>query len=198
MLAIGSLATACGSDHAAAVASGGADVEDASTDGAADMGNASAADSAADSGADSAPAMTARACDDGLKSLDLGALTTITLVKAFKSGDALSARHPRARRTPQARADVCLVKIIVGPGNPGPVDAPSTSSGIGIEVWLPAHASWNERYQAFGGAPWKVDPPSHPSPRSARSFRAIRWPGDVRLRGFCHRRRAQQSGRRSP
>ena len=91
-------------------------------------------------------------CDDGLKSLDLGSGATVTLVKAFKSGDALSLTSPAAAGSITARTDVCLVKMIVGPGNPGPVGAPSTSAGIGIEVLLPAPASWNERYQAFGGS----------------------------------------------
>lgn len=90
-------------------------------------------------------------CDDGLKSLDLGSGATITLVKAFKSGEALSLASPAGAGSVTARADVCLVKMIVGPGSPGPVGAPSTSAGIGIEVMLPAPAAWNERYQAFGG-----------------------------------------------
>jgi feruloyl esterase len=46
------------------------------------------------------------------------------------------------------------VKLRVGPGNPGPADAPSTSAGIGIEVWLPAPASWNNRIHVKGGGGW--------------------------------------------
>ena len=73
-------------------------------------------------------------CEDQLKSLDLGVGTTVTLVKAFKSGDSLSLAGTGAVK---ATADVCLVKMIVGPGSPGPAGAPSTSAGIGIEVMLP-------------------------------------------------------------
>ncbi|MEJ7935562.1 tannase/feruloyl esterase family alpha/beta hydrolase [Sphingobium sp. AN558] len=53
-----------------------------------------------------------------------------------------------------ATADLCMVKLLVGPGNPGPAGAPSTSAGIGIEVWLPAKSGWNGRVHAIGGAGW--------------------------------------------
>ncbi len=46
---------------------------------------------------------------------------------------------------------MCLVKLKVGPGNPGPQEARSTSEGIGIEVWLPSHAQWNRRIRNYGG-----------------------------------------------
>ena len=49
---------------------------------------------------------------------------------------------------------MCAVKLLVGPGNPGPVGAPSTSPGIGIEVWLPAPANWNRRIHVTGGGGW--------------------------------------------
>ncbi|MEP6652223.1 MAG: tannase/feruloyl esterase family alpha/beta hydrolase [Myxococcales bacterium] len=99
-----------------------------------------------------APPGTVAACDDGLKSVDLGSGATVTLVKAFKKGDAMSLVSPAPAGAVSAQADVCLVKLIVGPGSPGPVGAPSTSAGIGVEVLLPAAVAWNERYQAFGGA----------------------------------------------
>jgi len=102
-------------------------------------------------GGNTAPAATP-VCDDGLKSLDLGTGATVTLVKAFKSGDVLSLASPAAAGSITVQADVCLVKMTVGPGSPGPAGAPSTSAGIGIEVLLPAPAAWNERYQAFGGS----------------------------------------------
>jgi hypothetical protein len=96
------------------------------------------------------PATNALICDDSLKKLDLGAETTITLVKSFKSGDTVSLVSPAPANAMTASADVCLVKLIVGPGNPGPTNAPSTSAGIGIEVWLPSPANWNERVMAMG------------------------------------------------
>jgi feruloyl esterase len=34
------------------------------------------------------------------------------------------------------------------------VDAPSTSPGIGIEIWLPALAHWSGRIHALGGGGW--------------------------------------------
>lgn len=43
---------------------------------------------------------------------------------------------------------------MVGPGNPGPADAPSTSPGIGIEVWLPMPEKWNNRLHVIGGGGW--------------------------------------------
>jgi hypothetical protein len=47
-----------------------------------------------------------------------------------------------------------VVKLNVGPGNPGPADAPSTSPGIGIEIWLPTAANWNNRIHVVGGGGW--------------------------------------------
>ena len=60
-------------------------------------------------------------------------------------------------RTPiTAAGDMCLVKLLVGPGATTEKDktAPSYSEGIGIEVWLPAHANWNERIRNYGGGGW--------------------------------------------
>jgi len=93
-------------------------------------------------------------CDDTMKAdFRPDSLTTVLLVKAFKQGDALTLGTPNAN-TPIAANDVCAVKLLVGPGNPGPVGAPSTSSGIGIEVWLPAPANWNRRIHVTGGGGW--------------------------------------------
>ena len=105
----------------------------------------------------SAPTMArAEACDDALKSQFVpDADTHVLLVKPFKKGEpiALSA-DAQTPPPPVAPADLCLVKLLVGPGNPGPKDAPSTSAGIGIEVWLPAPANWNERIRAYGSGGW--------------------------------------------
>jgi len=79
--------------------------------------------------------------------------TSVVLVKSFKQGDAL-ALSGTAGTPPTASADLCLVKLLVGPGNAGTAGAPSTSAGIGIEVWLPAPAAWNERIRNLGGGGW--------------------------------------------
>ncbi len=90
-------------------------------------------------------------CDEDLKSLDLGPETTITLVHAFAAGSALVLTTPIPPQPPIAPVDLCLVKLNIGPGNAGPATAPSTSPGIGVEIWLPTRAHWNGRYQALGG-----------------------------------------------
>ena len=81
-------------------------------------------------------------------------LTTVVAVKAFKAGDPLVISEPVNDRTARAKADLLLVKLNVGPGNPGPADAPSTSPGIGVEVWLPSAANWDGRVHALGGNGW--------------------------------------------
>ena len=55
-----------------------------------------------------------------------------------------------------AATDLCLVKLLVGPGATAEKDktAKSWSEGIGIEVWLPAPANWNERIRNYGGGGW--------------------------------------------
>jgi hypothetical protein len=94
------------------------------------------------------------ACDDTMKNdFHPDSLTTVLLVRAFAKGDALTLGTP-APTTPIAANDVCVVKLLVGPGNPGPAGAPSTSPGIGIEVWLPAPANWNRRIHVSGGGGW--------------------------------------------
>jgi feruloyl esterase len=83
--------------------------------------------------------------------------TTVTLVKSFKKGDSLAlSGTPATPAPPVALNDMCLVKLTIGPGNPGPASALSTSSGIHIEVWLPSPANWNKRIHnitlgGFGG-----------------------------------------------
>lgn len=100
--------------------------------------------------------IAALSCDDTLKSeFKPDSKTEVLLVSSFKAGDALAlegAADPSA--APTALEDVCVVKLNVGPGNTGPEDAPSTSSGIGIEIWLPSPENWNKRIHVLGGGGW--------------------------------------------
>ena len=92
----------------------------------------------------------ALACDDGLKSaFQPDALTSVVAVQRFKQGDKVFVSDSASAVT--LAADLCLVKLKVGPGNPGPAAARSTSEGIGIEVWLPSHERWNQRIRNYGG-----------------------------------------------
>lgn len=103
------------------------------------------------------PAPVALSCDDSMKTaFKPDANTSVLLVKAFKQGDvlALSSSSGGTTPPPTAAANLCLVKLLVGPGSPGTAGAPSTSAGIGIEVWLPAPAQWNERIRNLGGGGW--------------------------------------------
>jgi hypothetical protein len=101
------------------------------------------------------PAITALTCDDTLKTaFKPDTNTQVLLVKSFKKGDALLLTGTAGATTPVATNDVCMVKLNVGPGNPGPEDAPSTSAGIGIEVWLPSAQAWNNRIRVKGGGGW--------------------------------------------
>lgn len=113
-------------------------------------------------GDSSSPAEAAAApltCDDTLKtSFKPDANTSVVAVKAFKKGDALVVSGAAPAGTPVAANDVCMVKLNVGPGNSGPDGAPSTSPGIGIEVWLPSKAAWNSRVHALGGGGWQGGP----------------------------------------
>ena len=95
------------------------------------------------------------ACDDSMKTAFVpDAQTRVTLVKAFKKGDPLLLAGAATAATPVASNDMCLVKLLVGPGHPGPASAPSTTAGIGVEVWLPAKTAWNNRIHVLGGAGW--------------------------------------------
>ncbi len=80
---------------------------------------------------------------------------SVLLTKQFKQGDALAlSGTPATPAPPVAAQDVCLVKLLVGPGNSGTAGAPSTSPGIGLEVWMPATVNWNERIHNLGGGGW--------------------------------------------
>lgn len=94
------------------------------------------------------------ACDmQGLGQLRIDAQTTVLAVNGFKAGEEVRLANSPAPH-PKAAADVCVVKLLVGPGNPGPAGAPSTSPGIGIEVWLPARERWNDIIRAYGSGGW--------------------------------------------
>ena len=105
------------------------------------------------------PPAVALTCDNSMiTAFKPDANTTVNLVKAFKKGDALAlSATPATPAPPVALNDMCLVKLTIGPGNPGPASAPSTSSGIHVEVWLPSPANWNKRIHnitlgGFGGS----------------------------------------------
>lgn len=95
--------------------------------------------------------------------------TEILLVQAFRQGEPLiidadiapaatAVEVAAGAPAPIAGTDLCLVKLLVGPGNPGPEEAPSTSAGIGIEVLLPGPDSWNQRIRAYGNSGWSGTP----------------------------------------
>jgi hypothetical protein len=101
-------------------------------------------------------------CDDTIKtSFKPDVETSVILVKPFRRGEAIRLDSSRAPFV-TAAADLCLVKLIVGPGSPGPAGAPSTSVGIGIEVWLPAPDKWNEIIRVHGSGGWAGGSQSDP------------------------------------
>jgi feruloyl esterase len=94
-------------------------------------------------------------CDDTMKTAFVpDANTKVLLVKSYKKGDPLLLSGAATASTPTASNDVCVVKLLVGPGNPDSAGAPSTSAGIGIEIWLPSAALWNNRIHVKGGGGW--------------------------------------------
>lgn len=100
-------------------------------------------------------AQSALVCDDSIKTaFKPDTDTAVLTVKSFRRGDALLLSGAATATTPVATNDVCFVKLNVGPGNAGPAGAPSTSAGIGIEVWLPTAANWNNRIRVKGGGGW--------------------------------------------
>jgi feruloyl esterase len=95
------------------------------------------------------------ACDDGIKTaFHPDADTTVVAVRLVKKGEELLA--PDAAKPVTAAADLCLVKLLVGPGVKAEADknARSYSEGLGIEIWLPSQANWNERIRNYGGGGW--------------------------------------------
>ncbi|ESQ81735.1 tannase/feruloyl esterase family alpha/beta hydrolase [Asticcacaulis benevestitus] len=97
-------------------------------------------------------------CSDSLKAdYHPNADTKVTLVHLFRAGEDIHLGDKPSGH--KADHDVCVVKLLVGPGYPGPKDAPSTSEGIGIEVWLPANAAeWNSRVRVLGGGGFSGQP----------------------------------------
>ena len=95
------------------------------------------------------------ACDDGIKTaFRPDADTSVVAVRLVKKGEDLLA--PDSPKPVTAAAELCLVKLLVGPGVTAEKDssARSYSAGIGIEVWLPTQANWNERIRNYGGGGW--------------------------------------------
>jgi len=93
------------------------------------------------------------ACNEGIKTaFKPDAQTTVVAVREIKQGTALTAVDSATPVT--AARDMCLVKLLVGPGATAEKDkdARAYSEGIGIEVWLPAQ--WNERIRNYGGGGW--------------------------------------------
>jgi feruloyl esterase len=120
------------------------------------------------------------ACDDSIiRHFHPDAQTTVLRVKAFPKGSPLLLSGVPDAKTPRAAADLCMVKLVVGPGNPGPVGAPSTSSGIGIEVWMPMAANWNERIHVLGGGGWAGDKQGSVTELALESAGAAGSPADV-------------------
>lgn len=108
---------------------------------------------------DAAPA--GLACDDSLKAAFGPDADTIVLqVRQVKKGELYPGFTQEQMNNPGGppvfAADLCWVKLLVGPASAGPADVPSTSLGIGIEVWLPEKAGWNQRVHALGTAGWST------------------------------------------
>jgi hypothetical protein len=103
-------------------------------------------------------AQQAPSCDTaGLKAAYASADTEVLLAQPFKAGDPLKLPNSPvpAASLINAAADMCLVKLLVKGGNTSePVTEPSYSQGIGIEVYLPVQAAWNERIRTYGSGGW--------------------------------------------
>ena len=113
-------------------------------------------DDAGDHDSDEAHGLRAT-CDIGsvARSFASDRKVSVLLVKAFKKGDPIAlSGTPATPPPPVASSDLCLVKLLVGPGHPGTAGAPSTSAGIGLEIWLPAIQNWNKRIRNLGGGGW--------------------------------------------
>jgi feruloyl esterase len=95
------------------------------------------------------------ACDDSLKTaFKPDAQTTVVAVRRIAKGTPIVAVDSAQPIT--TAVDMCLVKLLVGPGVTAEKDrnARSYSEGIGMEVWLPDATVWNERIRNYGGGGW--------------------------------------------
>ncbi len=103
----------------------------------------------------SAAAQSARgACDARLAiALRNDRDAKLLMAKPFKAREPVALANSPTN-PPTAPVDMCLVKLVVGPGHAGSAGAPSTSQGIGIEVWLPGAANWNGIIRSFGSGGW--------------------------------------------
>ncbi|NTJ62358.1 tannase/feruloyl esterase family alpha/beta hydrolase [Agrobacterium rhizogenes] len=88
-------------------------------------------------------------CDDTLKSKFKADDTRVLLVKHFSREEKVGLSGSPAP-SPEAPVDMCLVKLLVGPGKAGTAGLKSTSDGIGIEVWLPSPDAWNRIIRVTG------------------------------------------------
>jgi hypothetical protein len=99
----------------------------------------------------------AASCDESIKDVfKSDPRTTVTMVRAFHKGEDLNLDGKPSGKL--AANELCMVKLNVGPGHPGPADAPSTSRGIGIEIWLPSSGNWNGRVHILGGGGFVGNP----------------------------------------
>lgn len=96
-------------------------------------------------------------CDSSLASSFQSPIpgTQVLLAHQFTAGQPLLLSGTPTASTRTATSDVCVVKLLVPPGNTGPASAPSTSAGIGIEVWLPSPSAWNGLIHNVGGGGWQ-------------------------------------------
>jgi len=96
-------------------------------------------------------------CDDSMKgAFNPDNQTSVLLVERVHKGQPFpnltmeQLVYPKVPAT--YGADMCHVKLLVGPPGDGPADAPSTSRGMAIEIWLPEKSAWNGRFHAIGGS----------------------------------------------
>ncbi len=102
-----------------------------------------------------APALPPLACDDSIKTaFKPDANTTVIAVRQVKKDETIIAVDSPVPI--KMVADMCMVKLLVGPGATAEKNktARSYTEGIGIEIWLPTHANWNERIRDYGGGGW--------------------------------------------